>query len=106
MDVSCTFNTMQCILVDLRCVTSMAACHRLIYWDEACTKLDVGPLANCWGASFLRHLLVFPLWDGCWSGWVNALPVYGRSHPVLVLKCILLKTHVYLCCLTQPFSCV
>lgn len=49
---------------------------------------------------------MFPPWDGCWSGCVDALPMYGRSNSVLILTCILLKTQVCLCCLTQPFSCV
>lgn len=47
---------------------------------------------------------MFPVWDGCWSGGVNAVTMYGRSNLVLILKCILLKTRACLHCLSQPFS--
>lgn len=56
--------------------------QRLIYWNEICTELQLGRLAD-WGS-------VLPeapaLWDGCWSGWVNALTMYGRSNLVLILN--------------------
>lgn len=39
---------------------------------------------------------MFPVWEGCWRGWGTALIMYGRSNLVLILKCVLLKTHACL----------
>lgn len=57
-------NTVQRILVDLRCVWQAWQCHRLMYWHEACAELDAGSLAN-WGSFFAEAPACVPS-----VGWV------------------------------------